>query len=446
MALCADNSLEWIIADLAAADAGICIVPLPLFFSASQLESVLKRSGADAILVDSNRRGWAASRPGAKVMDLPSCPGLSGFTISAYSQAEAKPEQTGKITFTSGSTGAPKGVCLTHESVLLQAQRIQQSVAVQNPRHLCLLPLSTLLENIAGVYAPLLAGGEVIVPSAADLGFQGSQLQQPDKLLAMISMCQPSTLILVPELLSVLIHAAQSGWQPPSSLEFIAVGGGRVSHELLAQAESLALPVFEGYGLSECASVVTLNTPQQSKVGSCGRALPGTTIATADSEILVSGSCMLGYLGEPDSWGQTVIHTGDIGHIDQHGFLSIGGRKKNVLISSMGRNISPEWVESEMLANPGIAEVVVLGDAKPFLVALIAIRDASLTAQHLAEWIARVNDGLPDYARVKRWCVLPKPMATIPGLYTKNGRPVRHAIETYYEQELAALYRESDAA
>ena len=129
-----------------------------------------------------------------------------------------------------------------------------------------------LLENVAGVYGPLLANGTVIVPSLADVGLGGSSSIDVERLLACISLHDPESLILVPEILRVLTIAAERGWRPPTSLRFVAVGGSRVAPELIDKARGVGLPVYEGYGLSECGSVVSLNVVGHTRTGTAGQA------------------------------------------------------------------------------------------------------------------------------------------------------------------------------
>ena len=202
----------------------------------------------------------------------------------------AIPATTQKVTFTSGSTGQPKGVCLSGVAQLQVAQSLVTRINIPAPRHLCLLPLPTLLENIAGVYAPLIAGGEVFIATEAARGFNGSRLESPGLLLSLISKVQPQTLILVPELLQLLIHACGQGWQPPACLQFIAVGGAKVAVDLLQQAAGCGLPVYQGYGLSECCSVVALSDVpalQASKLqlAQVGRVLPHLQVKIVNDEV-----------------------------------------------------------------------------------------------------------------------------------------------------------------
>jgi long-subunit acyl-CoA synthetase (AMP-forming) len=166
-------------------------------------------------------------------------------------------------------------------------------------------------------------------------------------------------------------------------------------------------------------------------------------VESRDGEIHVRNNAMLGYAGEPDSWGREWIATGDLGDIDEDGFLHIEGRVKNVLISSYGRNISPEWVESEMLADGLLADCVVFGDDEPYCVALLSPRDPGASNRSLQKSIDRSNKKLPDYARVRQWFRLSRPLIMERGLHTENGRPKRRVIEARFSDQIAALYRDA---
>ena len=146
-------------------------------------------------------------------------------------------------------------------------------------------------------------------------------------------------------------------------MRFAAVGGAPVSPRLLQRAADLGLPVFEGYGLSECASVVCLNTPGHHKPGSVGRPLPHLRLRVADDgEVTVSGQAFSAYLGEKPS-AAGYWPTGDLGELDEDGFLYLRGRRRNVFITAFGRNVAPEWVERELTLEPAIAQAAVFGEA-----------------------------------------------------------------------------------
>lgn len=442
VALLANNSIEWALVDIACRESAICLLPLPDFFSKSQRRHAMNASGVEVVITDDLTLLEVREKASCEHLSLFGEERLSLCYLERKSQTTMLPDGTGKITFTSGSTGEPKGVCLSHEQLIKQASILSSMIAIDAPRHLCILPLSTLLENVAGVYAPILSCGEVIIPRQIDLGFEGSALVNSQKLLATIQTVQPNSIILIPQLLLLLVNAIKRGWKCPASLKFVAVGGSKVAVDLIKEARKLNLPVYEGYGLSECASVVSLNTPAAHKAGSCGKPLSGLTVSMSDGEVVVSGNTMLGYVNEPNSWNQNEIRTGDLGHLDEGGFLHIDGRSKNLLISSYGRNISPEWVESELLASPLLLEAVLVGDAKPYCSALLSPRLLTTSDSEVQAHLDQMNSCLPDYARVIAWHRLQRPLHGQKNFMTDNGRPRRESINKAFRAEIEALYTE----
>lgn len=439
IALHADNGIDWIIADLACLAAGILVIPLPLFFSPAQLAHAIANSGADALLCD--HEPLLMPSQGVSWIRESDFDWLRLYRIEQVAgTAPSLPEATQKITFTSGTTGAPKGVCLSASNQLTVAQSLADTIPLDAPRHLCILPLSTLLENVAGVYAPLLSVGTVIVPSLAEVGLTGSSQLDLQALVRCIAVHRPNSIILVPELLTALVAAANQGWVAPDTLQFIAVGGGKVSAELLAQAHAAGLPAYEGYGLSECASVVALNVPGDDSPGTAGRVLPHLAVSIEDDEIVVRGNTFLGYAGSPDSWDRECVHTGDLGTIDTNGFINIEGRRKNLMITSYGRNISPEWIESELLAGPLLQQAIVFGDARPYCVALLRARDPETSIAEIERWLSSINAQLPDYARVRAFELLERPLSAADSTLTENGRPRRNHIYHLYAPVIDGLY------
>lgn len=444
-ALFADNGLKWLVTDLACQAAGVALLPLPLFFSASQIRHCLALAGPEIILTDNSpsfdgrlgleRETWRRDNGSGVV-----------WTCPARIPEALLPEGTAKITFTSGSTGSPKGVCLGEAQLGAVARSLLQATGLSAPRHLCLMPLSTLLENLAGVHAPLLAEGQVIAPALSEVGLRGSSELDVGQLLNALDRYQPNTVILIPQLLTVLATACEMGWRPPQSLRFMAVGGAPVSPALLTRARAYGLPVYEGYGLSECASVVALNRPKRDKPGSVGTVLDHLQVRVEHGEILVSGNTFLGYAGDPESWNRDFVSTGDLGYFDSDGFLHVDGRRKNVMISSFGRNFSPEWIEAELIAGPLLAQCVVFGDSRPACSALLYPRDPATTNGAIQKWLDRVNETLPDYARIHHWLRLPEPLSKARGTLTENQRLKRDAIYDLYSAEIENLYSLNETA
>jgi acyl-CoA synthetase (AMP-forming)/AMP-acid ligase II len=296
-----------------------------------------------------------------------------------------------------------------------------------------------LLENLAGVYAPLWHGASVVVPPLAAVGIAGSSTFDPAVLDAQVRHAHAHSVITLPQMLRAWTAwrtAAAAG--PGGALRFVAVGGAAAGSALIAAARAAGLPAYEGYGLSEGASVQTLNLPGADRPGSVGRALPHAKIRVADDgEIEVAGTPMLGYVGEP-SRGIDWWPTGDLGETDADGFLHVRGRRKNVLITGFGRNVSPEWIETALRSLPLIAHAVVFGDGAPALSAVIWPSRADLDDSALDAAIAAANAQLPDYARVRHWVRARAPFAPAAGTCTANGRPLRIAIEHIHAAALAA--------
>lgn len=439
VALYADNSPEWVVVDLACQGEDICLIPLPTFFSAQQVSHVINSAGVDLLLY---QHDLASRLPGELAADgacFPVVPSLTGLPLAITRDARV-PQETAKITFTSGSTGEPKGVCLSSDHCLNVAASLARATGLQAPRHLCVLPLPVLLENIAGVYAPLLVDGHILSPPLQDLGFEGSSGVNPGKFLAALSHYQPETLILVPQLLALLDKALAMGWQAPGSLRFIAVGGARVAASLVERVRARGLPVYEGYGLSECASVVSLNCPGRDRPGTSGQVLGHLKVSDHAGQLRVSGNAFLGYLNQPDSWYPQYVDTGDIGRVDADGYVTIEGREKNLIINSYGRNISPEWVESELAATGTFRQAVVFGDGRPYCTALLYPLDEHCCDVAVQSAVDAVNARLPDYARVCDWARLPGPLTAADGLLTDNGRPRRNRIETAFGHLIDTLY------
>ncbi len=393
-----DNSFDWVLWDLAALKAEIPCVPVPPFFTKDQVSHLLHSAGVSHLLSPEGLRDTGTGR------------------------ADVLPMGTAKVTFTSGTTGTPKGVCLPQSAMENVASSIVDVLGDEFVGiHACVLPLSVLLENVAGVYAGLMAGCTIHLSGLQAFG------QNYENVRKVLKNTEASSAILVPEILRTLMaQVAVHG--PVPHLKFIAVGGSKVDPALVLQARAMGLPVYEGYGLSECASVVSLNTSQHDKPGSVGKLLPHVKARIIDGEIQIKYPGFLGYVGEI---APHVFNTGDLGQLDDDGFLSVTGRKKNVLITSYGRNVSPEWVEAMLLTQPAVAQVIVYGDAQPSLSAFVV--PSSLDA-NIEAAIQAANKTLPDYAQIKDFQIVP-PFTVQDGTLTGTGRPRRDQILTLYTKE-----------
>lgn len=435
------NGAHWACIDLALMRTGSVCVPLPLFFSDAQLAHVIDTAGLDWIISDQAiRAGMLCGRPEEARLAVAGREVLL-FRPQHKHAAPVLPPATIKLTFTSGTTGQPKGVCLsaaTIENVLTALCDAAQ--AASTDRALSLLPLSTLLENIAGIYAPLWSGACAQVPDLHSCGLSGQEGLNVSRLFEAMKTYSPTTLVLVPQLLKAVIGGLLSGLRLPAQLRFVALGGAPVPHQLLRAAEAMGLPVYQGYGLSEAGSVVSLNTPLASRTGSVGKPLPHVRVEIAeDGEIVVAGELFSAYLGMEAPLRHRAWHTGDIGHFDQDGYLYLTGRKKTAYATAHGRNVSPEWVESELAGCPFVLQAAVFGEARPFNVAVLVVRPG-VPADELAQAIASVNASLPDYAGVRQWLIATEAFTAANGLCSTTGAIRREQIGHRYQDQIESLY------
>jgi long-subunit acyl-CoA synthetase (AMP-forming) len=185
---------------------------------------------------------------------------------------------------------------------------------------------------------------------------------------------------------------------------------------------------------------VSLNTPTDNLIGSVGKPLPHISVKLSDdNEIQVKGANFLGYTHATENLEEGYLNTGDIGYFDDNGFLHISGRKKNIFITSYGRNVSPEWVETELTQAGTILQACLFGEAKPFNTAILVTKPND-AAKDLEAEIAQVNAKLPDYAQVSKWLIADVPFSTANNQLTANGRLKRDEIWQAYQDKINTIY------
>jgi long-subunit acyl-CoA synthetase (AMP-forming) len=429
----APNGLAWVMAQLACAFAGKIVVPLPTFFSPAQLGHVVRDASVDLIL--------ASERTTALALQS----GVPTEVIDIHRVGTGLPDAIdgfGQIIYTSGSTGQPKGV--RHESGQIAWSAValgSATGAAATDSYLSALPLPLLLETICSIFIPTLLGAYVHF----DTGL-AEQVGRGDAtgIAKAFETHRPTMSVLVPQLLKHWVAELHAIGQPaPSSLRFVAVGGAPVPKQVSDAAWNLGIPVHEGYGLSECCSVVTVNRPGERRPGTVGQPLSGLSVSIDNGEIVVDGPSITdGYLGQEPA--HRPWRTGDLGVIDPDGFLTVHGRKDSLLVTSFGRNVSPEWIETMLLSDPRIAFCTVAGHGEPHLTALLipsaqgAAWFAKATSADILDLFSDHCSEAPEYA-VPRACVVVSLAEALNNQLLSNGRPIRTNIGKFIQEKTAAV-------
>jgi long-chain acyl-CoA synthetase len=361
------NSQRYIATMLGIWKAGKTAVPLNYLLPPADLGFIIKDSGMSA-LVSSQFFGQALGAVKPLFGDR-------GVVLMAddpdFMPASAPPVQTGYrdpalYLYTSGTTGRPKGVILTHDNLLGNVESCQRAGEFDNrDAFLCLLPFFHTYAITGTFLLPLLTGSKMVLVDRF----------QPLKVLGLIQEHKISVFLAIPSMYRVL--AATEGQFDLSSVRF-PISGGEPMPVAIAEAfeKRFNVPIYEGYGQTEAAPVVTLNRPGAHKPGTIGPALPDVEVAIWDDqnrvlppgevgEIMVRGrNVMQGYHHLPEETAKTItngwLHTGDLGKLDEDGFVTITGRKKDLIISA-GENIYPREIEEVLAQHPKVKEVAVIG-------------------------------------------------------------------------------------
>ena len=446
------NSVHWVLADLALMIGERVEVPVPLAFSVDQARHLLQ--GCALVLVD---------EMGACTLEAWRCAGLtlsapvrrvsvSAEPAAGMTQASAD-DSVIKVIHTSGTTSRPKGVKIRRDGLGALVQALWQRARRDDyQRYLVLVPLSLLIEQVTALYMPLTSGGAVLLPapSLAPLGSPGVIAEDR---LDLIRQARPTAMTLTPALVEAIARRAAT-LEPAERIEqlfgtprlpLLAAGGGPVEVEVLVRLHQLGIEVFQGYGLSENSSVATWNFRGANRLGSVGQALPHVTLRlAADGELqLRSSSLFAGYTNEDpsscavdaDGW----LHTGDLARIDPEGFVSIIGRKKTMIITANGRNVSPEWLEAAYRQVQGVEQVIVFGDRQAFIGGVFIIGaqvDPADVSTAIADF-ARTH--LNEIEQIAQPVLIPRSDEVMRRLFTVTGRPRRDQVAVFLKDSVLRI-------
>ncbi|MCG8438020.1 MAG: long-chain fatty acid--CoA ligase [Pseudomonadales bacterium] len=330
--------------------------------------------------------------------------------------AQSQPDDIRMLIYTSGTTGAPKGAMISHRNVLFQLAAGEQVLdAHEDDDQLCFLPLCHILERLVSVELPIYKGCTVNFAESPETVFENLREVSPNTFAAVPRLWEKiySSLMTLRDEATPFGRwcfdralAAGEAWHcdgkrsPLSALHYQfwnllvlrnvrdmigmnrlrrgTTGAAPIAPDQIRWFQSLGVPLFEGYGMTETTGVASLNSKTREQVGTVGEPLPGTQVRIADNgEVLVRGGHVFaGYWRKPEKTAEDIrdgwLHTGDVGRMED-GMLTITGRLKDIIITAGGKNITPSEIESKMKFSPYISDAVVIGDKRKYLTCLIMI-------------------------------------------------------------------------
>jgi long-chain acyl-CoA synthetase len=227
-------------------------------------------------------------------------------------------------------------------------------------------------------------------------------------------------------------------------------GGAPLAKEILELFHALDILILEGYGLTECTTAATVNRPSRYRFGTVGPALPGVELRIADDgEVLIkTDTIFAGYYKDEQATHEVLpgdgwLRSGDLGHIDDEGFLTITDRKKDILVTAGGKNIAPQNLENALKTHPLVSQALVIGDRRPYVAALITVAEGTTpdAARHdIEQLVDDVNRDLSRYEQIKRYTILPRDFSAEEGEVTPTLKLKRRVCEEHFGAEIEALY------
>jgi long-chain acyl-CoA synthetase len=382
-----------------------------------------------------------------------------------------RPEDLATIMYTSGTTGNPKGVMLTHHNLVSNA-RASLEVLPQRSGDVVLnwLPLSHIYARLVDHYQNLVSGATVCLAESAET------------LILNLAEIQPTHFAAVPRFYEKVLTAIASPDREKTASKlksifgprifWLSAGGAPLPRPIAEFYCEAGLPLYQGYGLTETSPVISFNQPGHNKVGTVGLPLPGIEVKIApDGEIMTRGPhVMKGYWNNREATTESIrdgwFYTGDLGEIDSEGYLSITGRKKELMVLSNGKKVVPSFIEGLLLSDDCIDQAAICGEGRNFLTALIVphwenlratLRKSGVDCDHqpeekLAQDPAvrdlvetRIQHALKDvsnWEQVRKFIILSKPFTVAAEELTVSLKLRRNVVLGKHREQLTALYKE----
>jgi long-chain acyl-CoA synthetase len=485
--LWSDNRYEWIVVDLAIQSLGAIHVPLhgslPAPAAAAQVEHAEPALviAANACMADGLRQELAArglSLGPTELLDadgetlslqerLGQLPADEGRTLTERAAAGFDPQAIATILYSSGTSGEPKAVALTHANLISNAYAVVEVLGeTPGERRLNFLPFSHIYARTCDYYAWLAGGSQLVLARSRDTIFADCRLTQPTLINAVPYFYQR---------LAQRVAESEDSAAPVTLQQMLGgnirgciCGGAPLPVDTFDFYHERGLPLLPGYGLTETSPVIAVGTWGALRRGAVGKPIRGIEVRIAeDGEVLTRGPhVMREYWKDAALTRETIrdgwLHTGDLGSLDADGFLSITGRKKEMIVLATGKKAIPTHIEGILGREPLILQAMVIGNDQCYLSALVtpnvdALR-AWLDAEGLAalsppdalrhpaviglyqQRIRKLMGGLPPYEQVKRFVLLERPFTIEEGLLTPKLSLRRDAVHRTFQAEVAALY------
>ncbi|WP_460847137.1 AMP-dependent synthetase/ligase [Nocardioides ultimimeridianus] len=513
---------EWTLVDYAIWFAGAITVPIYESSSAEQVEWILGDSGARAVVVEDSahiakvsavrerleqlHHLWAFEDNAVEV--LTSLGADVEDTVVEQRRTTAGPGDTATLIYTSGTTGRPKGCMVSHGNFMTElgvaVSELEQLFDGEDARTLLFLPLAHVFARIIQVGC---VRSRTTMAHTSDI----------KSLLPQLSSYRPTFILAVPRIFEKVFNTASqraaadgkgrvfdraaevaitysraldAGRVPlrirtehalfsrlvygklqqalGGACEFAISGGAPLGDRLGHFYRGIGVTVLEGYGLTETTGALTVNLPDAQKVGTVGRPLAGTTVRVSDDGELLfrGGQVFRGYWNNPEATAEALgdggwLHTGDVGEVDDEGFVRITGRKKEILVTAGGKNVAPAVLEDRVRAHPLVSQCLVVGDGQPFIAALITLDAEALPAwaeahgtsadpadlvddpQLLAEIQSAVdeaNQAVSKAESIRKFAVLPDDWTEEAGQVTPSLKLKRNVVMRECRDDIAALY------
>ncbi|HUW98068.1 MAG TPA: AMP-binding protein [Acidiferrobacter sp.] len=487
--ICAYNSPRWIFCDLGALSLGLTVVPLFFNDRPENIAYCVQDAGVRLLFVDSPPPPELLTCNLKGIVSLKEVPGVLSLehwlppSEHVPPMACQDPHSLATIVYTSGTTGRPKGVMLSHKNILANVEALLQAipeVAAGNHRFLSFLPLSHMLERTVGQYVAIAMGAETVFSRGiTELGAD-LRLAKPTILVSVPKVFERSYARIQEDLktaprkarwvaraaaLGFRVHQGTAAWTDRlrarlydlvigravrrrlgGRLRYVFLGGAPASPALLSFFTGMGLHFLQGYGLTETAPVISCNRLADRDLRSVGRLLPAIELRFANDEICVRGpSVMQGYWHRPEATAQIFdgdgfLHTGDLGRLE-NGLLYITGRAKDLIVLSNGEKVAPADAEQAILQDPTFEQALVVGEGhgELLLLAVSALTDE----QALRDRANAQLHAFPGYTRITRVLRVKGPWTTQNGFLTPTLKVRRQWIEARYQAEIAACYQEA---